>query len=70
MARDVYQRKIYALMRMNLAMARMKKATNEMEQATALSWMNAWLAVSGLRQFKIESGHRKTHPPTSNCDCQ
>jgi hypothetical protein len=70
MARDVYQRKIYALMRMNLAIARMKKATNEMEQAKALSWLNAWLAASGLRQFKLESGHRKTQPPTSNSDCQ
>jgi len=69
MMRDIYQRKIYALMRMNLALARMKKATNEMERAKALSWLNAWLAASGLRQFKLESSHRKTQPPTSNSDC-
>jgi len=70
MSRDVYQKKIYALMRMNLAIARMKKATNELERAKALSWLNAWLAASGLRQFKLESSHRKTQPPTSNSDCQ
>jgi hypothetical protein len=69
MSRDVYQKKIYALMRMNLAIARMKKATNELERAKALSWLNAWLAASGLRQFKLQSGYRKTQPPTSSGEC-
>jgi hypothetical protein len=64
MVRDVYQRKIYALMRMNLAVARMKKATNEMDRAKALAWLNAWLSASGLRRFKLESRHRKTQAPT------
>jgi len=69
MVRDVYQRKIYALMRMNLAVARMKKTTNDMERAKALSWLNAWLAASGLRQFKLESGYRKTPPLKSSGKC-
>ena len=69
MARDVYQRKIYALMRMNLAVARMKKATNEIDRAKAVSWLNAWLAASGLRQFKLESGSRKMAPPKSGSEC-
>jgi hypothetical protein len=64
MVRDIYQRKIYALMRMNLAVGRMKKAANEVERVKALSWLNAWLCASGLRQFKLESRHRKTQPPT------
>jgi hypothetical protein len=70
MERDVYQRKIYALMRMNLAVARMKKARDEIEREKALSWLNAWLAASGLRQFKLESGYRKTQPPTSSSERQ
>lgn len=70
MVRDVYQRKIYALMRMNLAVARMKKARDEIERKKALSWLNAWLAASGLRQFKLESGYRKTQPPTSSSEHQ
>jgi hypothetical protein len=69
MVRDVYQRKIYALMRMNLAVARMKKATNEIDRAKALSWLNAWLLASGLRQFKLGLRHRKTQPPGSSNEC-
>jgi len=69
MTRDVYQRKIYALMRMNLAIARMKKATNDADRAKALSWLNAWLAASGLRQFKLESGFRKSQSPAPGSEC-
>ena len=69
MVRDVYQRKIYALMRMNAAVVRMKKAANETDRAKALSWLNAWLLASGLRQFKLESRHRKTQPLTPNSEC-
>lgn len=65
MVRDVYQRKIYALVRMNLAVSRMKKATDEIERKKALNWLNAWLAVSGVRQFKIGVKHRKVQVPTS-----
>lgn len=70
MERDVYQRKIYTLVRMNLAVARMKKAKGEIERQKALSWLNAWLAASGLRQFKLESGYRKTRPSTSRNERQ
>ena len=51
--RDVYQRKIYALTRMNLALGRMNKSTDDAERAKALLWVNAWLTISGLRQFKL-----------------
>jgi hypothetical protein len=68
MVRDVYQRKIYTLMRMNVAVVRMKKATNDIERAKALCWLNAWLSASGLRQFKLESKHRTAQPPTSRSE--
>jgi hypothetical protein len=51
--RDVYQRKIYALVRMNLALTRVNKTTVESEREKALFWVNAWLLASGLRQFKL-----------------
>jgi hypothetical protein len=57
--RDIYQRKVYALLRMNLALARMKKSVNEKERNKALSWVNAWLAISGLRQFKLVPESRR-----------
>ena len=65
--RDVYQRKIYALTRMNRALARMKKAMEEAERAKALCWVNAWLAASGLRQFKLgpPSGKVSRQPQSS-----
>lgn len=57
--RDVYQRKIYALTRMHLASNRLKRSANEADRAKASSWVNAWLALSGLRQFKIEAKSKK-----------
>jgi hypothetical protein len=57
--RDVYQRKIYALLRMNLAVNRMNKCVGEDEKANALRWVNAWLTVSGIRQFRLDSRSRK-----------
>jgi hypothetical protein len=57
--RDIYQRKIYALTRMNLARARFNRSINEVDRAQALRWVNAWLAVTGLRQFKLGSNSRK-----------
>ncbi len=61
--RDIYQRKLYALLRMNLAMARVKKSVNEDERNKATSWVNAWLATSGLRQFKLGTKSQRI-PPT------
>ena len=58
-SRDVYQRKIYALTRMNQAITRMNRATDELAQAKALRWVNVWLIASGLRQFKIGPRSRK-----------
>ena len=51
--RDVYQRKIYALTRMNRALSRMHHANDDGERAKACFWANAWLLGSRLRQFKI-----------------
>lgn len=61
--RDIYQRKLYALLRMNLALARVKKSVNEDERNKATSWVNAWLAISGLRQFKLGPKSQRM-PPT------
>lgn len=60
--RDIYQRKVYALLRMNRALARVKKSVNENERDKAFSWANAWLAISGLRQFKLGSEPRRRLP--------
>jgi len=66
--RDVYQRKIYALLRMNLAVNRMNKCVGEEEKANALRWVNAWLTVSGIRQFKLNSHSRKHVGTPSHTD--
>lgn len=58
-ARDKYQRKVYAVMRMNVAMARLSQSANEAEKAKANSWVAAWKAISGLRQFKLERRTKK-----------
>lgn len=60
--RDIYQRKVYALLRMNLALARVKTSVNESERSRALSWVNAWLAISGVRQFKLSPELRRMPP--------
>ena len=57
--RDIYQRKVYALLGMNVALARAKKSVDENERDKALSWVNAWLAISGLRVFKLGPDPRK-----------
>lgn len=63
--RDVYQRKIYALLRMNLALNRVKKCTGEAEKANILRWVNAWLAASGIWQFKLDSrSQNHLHTPS------
>jgi len=67
--RDVYQRKIYALTRMNQALGRLKTSTNEIDRVKALAWVNAWLAASGLRQFKIGPKARKQPPSNSSSSC-
>jgi hypothetical protein len=67
--RDVYQRKIYALLRMNLAVNRMNKCTDETEKANALRWVNAWLTVSGIRQFKLDSRSKKQIGTPSHAGC-
>ncbi len=53
-SRDKYQRKVYGVVRMDLAMARLNNSANEAERAKATFWVAAWMAISGLRQFKLE----------------
>jgi hypothetical protein len=37
----------------------MNKYLDETEKANALRWVNAWLTVSGIRQFRLDSRSRK-----------
>jgi hypothetical protein len=53
-SRDFYQRKVYAVQRMNLAIIRESKGKTNAEKRQAAFWVAAWAAISGLRQFKIE----------------
>ena len=63
--RDVYQRKIYALIRMNFAITRMNKCKEHGERARACAWVNAWLMASGLRPFKLVPKGRRLPAQTS-----
>jgi hypothetical protein len=52
--RDVYQRKIYAVARMNKAMIRLEQALTKAEKESAAAWVAAWIAISGIRQYKLD----------------
>lgn len=54
--RDFYQRKVYAVRRMSLAVMRVARATSTVEQEKAARWARAWGAVGGIRQFKLGNG--------------
>jgi hypothetical protein len=58
-ARDYYQRKVYAVVRMSLATIRVGKSNTKAEKEKAASWEAAWAAISGLRQFKLIPKVRK-----------
>lgn len=51
--RDVYQRRVYATVRMSLAMARGNKAMSNREKERARRWAAAWGLLAGIRQFKL-----------------
>ena len=51
--RDIYQRKIYAVKRMNLAMIRLEQAVTKAEKESAAAWVAAWIGISGIRQYKL-----------------
>ena len=52
--RDKYQRRVYAVVRMNLAMIRLTNGADHVEREKAAFWIAAWMAISGLRRFKLE----------------
>ena len=54
--RDYYQRKVYALRRMTLAVKRLHRATSEMDRENAKCWVKIWGAVSGIRQGRLSKG--------------
>jgi hypothetical protein len=54
--RDIYQRKTYAVRRMNLALMRLSRVTSETEKEKARAWAKIWGAVSGIRQFRLGNG--------------
>jgi hypothetical protein len=58
-SKDHYQRKVYAVMRMSWATARLRKGRTQEEKEKAAFWVTAWASISGLRQFKIERNERK-----------
>ena len=47
--RDCYQRKIYAVLRMDRALSRSRQSQTKAEEVNA----EAWAAASGIRHFKI-----------------
>lgn len=54
--RDIYQRKVYALRRMSLALMRLRQATSQAEKALANCWLKVWASISRIRQFKLGNG--------------
>jgi len=54
--RDIFQRKAYAVHRMNLAAKRLRQATSVDDREKARRWVAMWSAVSGIRQFKLGNG--------------
>ena len=54
--RDIFQRKAYAIYRMNLAARRAVLAGTPAEQEKARVWEAVWSAVSGIRRFKLGKG--------------
>ena len=54
--RDLYQRKVYAVHRMSLAVMRLSRATSQAEKEKVLFWAKMWGAVGGIRQFKLGNG--------------
>jgi hypothetical protein len=54
--RDIFQRKVYATYRMNLAARRAILASTPAEQDRARVWEAVWSAASGIRQFKLGHG--------------
>ena len=54
--RDSYQRKVYAMRRMSLAVMRLGQATSTDEQDKAARWARLWGRISGIRQFKLGNG--------------
>jgi len=54
--RDIFQRKAYAIQRMNLAARRLTQATSVADRQKASRWITMWSLISGLRQFKLGNG--------------
>lgn len=54
--RDTFQRKAYAIHRMNLAAQRLSQVTAMADREKAKCWIAMWSAVSGLRQYKLGNG--------------
>jgi hypothetical protein len=54
--RDIYQRKAYAMRRMSLAVDRLNRATSKADREKASAWLEMWIIVSGIRQFKLGKG--------------
>ena len=50
--RDFGQRKVYALLRVSWAIARMSRAETSTEKERAALWIIAWSTLKGTRQFK------------------
>jgi hypothetical protein len=50
--RDFGQRKIYALLRVSRAVARMGQAESATEKERAAFWIIVWSKLKGTRQFK------------------
>jgi hypothetical protein len=66
--RDTFQRKAYAIHRMNSAAQRLMQATDAADRDNARAWMDRWCAASGLRRFRLGNGggHVKRLNPIPN----
>ncbi|RYZ88921.1 MAG: hypothetical protein EOP04_08210 [Proteobacteria bacterium] len=57
--RDIYQRKIYAMRRMSLAVIRLSQAMSLAEQDKARRWIKMWGTVSAIHEAKLKNGGYK-----------
>jgi hypothetical protein len=60
--RDIFQRKVAATRRMDMAMARLTKAISIAEKEQANRWVAAWGSIASIRQFKLERPGKKRVP--------